>query len=306
MSVLSTRPRRCARWGAILLAAVVLTARPSPGQITTNTALPVARGQGIVRLQAKFLRSTGDATAADRDVRVLAFPVVGVYGITARLAAFGVFPILDKSLDVTTPLGRITRSTTGLGDVRLFARYTAFQFNRRGLLIRLAPFAGLELPTGSNNRTDRMGRLPRALQAGSGSWDPFVGVVLTRQSFAWQIDLSAAYQFNTSSDAFAFGDEARLDVAAKVRLLPRNLGRGLPHFLYANLETNLIRQSRNTIGNGSDANSGGTTWYAAPGLQYVTRRLILEAAVQFPVVQDLNGTALENNLITTLSARFSF
>jgi len=293
------------RWG-LLCAVAVLTCGPAIAQITTNTALPVARGQGIVRLQMKYLRSTGDATAADRGVRVLAFPVVGVYGITAKLAAFGVFPILDKSLDVTMPQGRITRSTSGLGDVRLFARYTVVQFNRRGLLMRLAPFAGLELPTGATGAMDRKGRLPRTLQRGSGSWDPFVGVVLTRQSFAWQVDISASYQFNTEADAFTFGDEVRLDMATKVRLLPRSLGHGLPRFLYVNLETNLIRQDENRVGAVVDGNSGGTTWYAAPGLQYVTRRMILEAAVQLPVVQDLNGTALENNLITTLSLRVSF
>ena len=43
----------------------------------------------------------------------------------------------------------------------------------------------------------------------------------------------------------------------------------------------------------------------APGLQYVTKRIILEAAVQLPVVQQLNGMALENNVITTLSVRLN-
>ncbi len=291
--------------GVVACVLVSMAASPARAQITTNTALPVSKGEGIIRIQSKIIRSTGDPTPMDRDLQVLAFPLVGVYGVTAKLTLFGVVPILDKNLEVTTPQGRLTRNTTGLADARLFARYTVYQFNRRGQTKRLAPFAGLELPTGTDDAADDLGRLPQPLQLGSGSWDPFAGLVFSWQTFAWQIDASASYKFSTEANDFQFGDEARLDIATKVRLLPRRLSGGLPNFLYANLETNLIWQDQNEIGGAVDRNSGGTTWYLAPGLQYATRRIILEAAVQLPVVQDLNGTALENNVITTLSVRVS-
>ena len=291
--------------GVVAFVLLVIGVSPVRAQITTNTALPVSKGQGIVRLQSKIIRSTGDSSPTDRDLRVLAFPLVGVYGVTAKLTLFGVVPILDKNLKVTTPQGRVTRNTSGLADVRLFARYTVYQFNRRGQTMRLAPFAGIELPTGTDDAVDDLGRLPGPLQLGSGSWDPFVGLVFSRQTFAWQVDVSASYKVTTEANDFQFGDEARLDIATKVRLLPRRLTGGLPSFLYANAETNLIWQDENETGGAVDVNSGGATWYLAPGLQYVTKRIILEAAVQLPVVQDLNGTALENNVITTLSVRVS-
>ena len=284
---------------------LMMAVSPAHAQITTNTALPVGKGEGILRLQSKVIRSTGDPGSMDRDLRVLAFPLVGVYGVTAKLTLFGVVPILDKNLKVTTSQGRTTRSTSGLADARLFARYTVYQVNRRGQTLRLAPFGGLELPTGTHDAADALGRLPRPLQLGSGSWDPFVGLVFSRLTFVWQIDVSASYTFNTEAHDFQFGDETRLDIATKVRLLPRRLGSGLPNFLYGNVETNLIWQDKNKVGSGVDENSGGTTWYLAPGLQYITKRMILEAAVQLPMVQDLNGTALENDFIVTLSTRFS-
>ncbi len=293
-------------WTALAVVALTIAAVvPARAQITTNTALPVGKGEAIIRLQTKVIRSTGDPMPTDRDLRVTAFPLVGVYGATGRLALFGVFPILDKNMEVTTPSGRITRNTTGVGDARLFARYTLFQHNRRGLTVRLAPFAGIELPTGTDDARDAAGPLPRPFQLGSGSWDPFVGVVLTRQSFAWQVDVSASYKRNTEAGGFRFGDEARLDVAAKVRVLPRRLGPGLPRFLYVALESNLIGLGKNELGGADDPNSGGVTWRLAPGLQYATRRVILGAALQLPVVQDLNGAALENDAILTLSVRFS-
>ncbi len=291
--------------GVLAFVLLVMGGSPARAQITTNTALPVGKGEGIVRLQSKIIRSTGDPGPMDRDLRVLAFPLVGVYGVTAKLTLFGIVPILDKNLEVTTPQGRLTRKTSGLADVRFFARYTLFQVNRRGQTLRLAPFAGVELPTGTDDAVDALGRLPGPLQLGSGSWDPFMGLVFSRQTFAWQVDVSASYKFTTGTHDFQVGDEVRLDVATKVRLLPRHLSGGLPSFLYANAETNLIWQDENHSGGAVDVNSGGATWYLAPGLQYVTKRIILEAAVQLPVMQDLNGLALENNVITTLSLRLN-
>ena len=42
------------------------------------------------------------------------------------------------------------------------------------------------------------------------------------------------------------------------------------------------------------------------GLQYVTARRIIEAGVQLPLMQDLNGTALEREYIVRGSVRFNF
>ncbi len=52
--------------------------------------------------------------------------------------------------------------------------------------------------------------------------------------------------------------------------------------------------------------SGGTAWFIVPGVQYVRKQFVGEAAVQVPVVQDLNGAALEADWIGILSARINF
>jgi len=52
--------------------------------------------------------------------------------------------------------------------------------------------------------------------------------------------------------------------------------------------------------------SGRTTLYVAPGVQYIAKRFIVETAVQIPVVQDLNGAALANDYIVTAGFRVSF
>ena len=258
--------------------------------ITFSTALPVGQGEGIVRFQAKSLRSTGDSSPADRELSVLALPLVGVYGATAKLALFAIVRTLDKSLDVNTPLGRRRREVSGVGDVTLLARYTAMKRDRPGATFRLAPFLGIETPTGEDDKSDALGRLPQPLQAGSGSWDPSVGTIATWQTLKWQIDTSASYKFNSEANGFEFGDVARADFSYQRRLWPHELGDGVPHYLYGVLEANVIRQEHNDVLGQSDPNSGGTTLYVAPGLQYVTKRLILEGAIQIPVVQNLHTT----------------
>ncbi len=274
-------------------------------QITTNTALPVTEGHGVLRLQAKYLRSSDDPAPLDRELRVWAAPVVGVYGATSKLALLAVLPVLDKSFRRRTPTGRETLEASGLGDASFLARYTLFQRDRPGQTLRVAPLVGMEVPTGDDDGEDAGGRLPPPLQLGSGSWDPVVGLVATWQTLASEIDASVSYGFNTEANRFRFGDEARADIAYKVRLAPRTLGRGVPAFLFAAAESNLIWQDRNRMDGQVDRDSGGTVWYVAPGLQYVTVRYIIEAAVQLPVVQELNGSALETELIVTLGARLN-
>lgn len=276
------------------------------GQITTNNALPVGKGKGIVRVQNKIIRATGDPTDADRDLLVKAFPVVGVYGITSRLSVFGVLPVLDKSLSLDTPQQRIDRDPGfGVGDARLFTRYDMYRSSAAGHILSISPLAGLELPTGNDDRHDSFGRLPQPLQLGSGSWDPFAGIVLTYQTREWFFDVATSYQINTEANNFEFGDDYRLDGVIKYRLFPRELGPGVPGFFYLDLESNLIWQGKNTMNGSTDSNSGGTTWYGDPGLQYITQKFVFEAAIQLPLVQNLNGTALENNFITSLSIRMN-
>ena len=289
-----------------VLAASVLVSPAFGAAITFSTALPVGQGEGIVRFQVRSLRSTGDSAPTDRELSVLAFPLVGVYGATSRLALFAIVPTLDKSLDVNTPLGRQTREVSGVGDILLLARYTAMKRDRPGATFRLAPFVGIETPTGEDDKSDALGRLPQPLQAGSGSWDPSVGTIATWQTLKWQIDASASYKFNNEANGFRFGDVSRADFSYQRRLWPHELGEGVPHYLYGVLEANVIRLGHNEVLSRSDPNSGGMIWYVAPGLQYVTKRLILEAAVQIPVMQNLHGTALENDYVAILSTRVNF
>ncbi len=274
--------------------------------LTFNTALPVAEDEFVFRGQVVLDQSGDDPSGADRDRTAWSAVSVLGYGVSGDLAVFGAVPFVDKRLELTTGGQRRARSARGLGDIRLFGRYTAYQDDAPGRTFRVAPFAGIEAPTGEDDETDSFGRLPASVQPGSGSWDPFGGIVATYQTLQFQIDAQASYQANTEANDFEFGDVVRLDASLQYRLWPRTLGGGVPGFLYGVLETNLVHKDKNESGGVDDRNSGGITLFIVPAVQYVTKRWIVETAVQLPVFQNLNGTALENEYIVRAGFRLNF
>lgn len=131
--------------------------------IATNTALPLGAHEIIVRGQLLLVHSSDRLGATQREVnRVEARAVLG-YGLTSRLALFGVLPFVN----VDRTFGDVSSSESGLGDVSLFARYEVFRSDRPGQTLRIAPFAGLRIPTG------------RADKTGDGSLDIFGGLIAT-------------------------------------------------------------------------------------------------------------------------------
>ena len=295
------------RWRVFsLLAVSALTSQGFAAPITFNTALPVAKGEFVARIQGVIDQSGHDPSTANRDRNAQSMISVLGYGLSRKLALFGVLPYRDNELKLNTNRQRVTRSANGIGDFTFFGRYTAHQNDQPGRTFRVAPFIGAKAPTGDDSESDAIGTLPPSVQVGSGAWDGFAGVVATYQTLRYQADGQLNYRVNGEANGFEAGDVARIDGSLQYRLKPKTLTTGVPGFLYGVIETNLIYREKNKVNGATDPNSGGTTLFIAPGLQYVTKRWIAEVAVQIPVSQDLNGTALENDYIVRGGFRFNF
>ena len=72
------------------------------------------------------------------------------------------------------------------------------------------------------------------------------------------------------------------------------------------IESNIIHHEKNESSGVQDPDSGGTSIYLSPGLQYVTKRWIFEGIVQVPVAQNLGGSALEDDYTVRLGVRVNF
>ncbi|MDE2085821.1 MAG: transporter [Xanthomonadaceae bacterium] len=276
------------------------------GPITFNTALPVSQGELLFQ-QTLLYRTLEDGTvvpgmqtAARAGVSVLA------YGVNGKLTVFGMAPYADKTLDMVTPMGPVHRTNHGLGDSTFFIRYTVYQDNRRGASFRIAPLLGVVTPTGRDAYRDAYGTQPRMFQPGSGTWGALGGVVVTYQTLDYEFDSSLTYRGNGRHAGYSPGSATEFDASFQYRLLPRVLGGGVPRFLYGVLETNLIHTGRSIVDDRAAVASGGTEWFIAPGLEYVTPRWVLQGAVQIPVQRNVDTGALRDRRIYHLALRFNF
>lgn len=304
---------------AILFVAVVLTVglagvEPAEaGPITFDAALPVPQGDVVLRNQVVLNRASSDPTGADRTMTGLMVPTTVAYGLHSRVTFMGMLPFAYKRLEMDADAvdgadnGRVTRTTSGFGDMRAMVRATPLRIDRTGGKVGASAFGGMKLPTGADSEHDEYGRFPQPFQLGTGSWDPVAGAVFTWTELRWQFDVSGAYHLRTEANDFEAGDEIEGNASFQYRIVPwGQLESGTPNWLKAVLETNLTHAGRDRVGGEPNPDSGGLTWEISPGLQWITTGNIVEASVQIPVVQRLNGDALGGDFRARVSLRSRF
>ncbi len=279
----------------------------SAAPITFNTALPVAKGEFVWREQLVLGRSGKDPSGQNRSLKADRLISVVGYGASAKLAFFGVLPYSKRKLTLN-PAGMNTqRNNAGIDDPTVFARYQFYKKDGTGQTLRLAGIAGVKLPIMRDTRRDTLGTLPTAIQQSNGAFDSFFGAVLTYQTFDFQLDSQISYRLNGTENGLNYGNETKIDTSLQYRMWPRDLSSGVPGFLYGVLEVTWAQKTRDLSQNGVTSDtSGGTTVFLSPGLQYVSKRYIIEAAFQVPLVQNLNGPALENKSRLRTGFRINF
>jgi len=294
--------------GTLIAAAAIATgllggaAPAAAGPITFNTALPVAEDITSVRVQA-IRRERDDDVRRGREARVDGLVVALAHGFTRDWTGIAITRYLDKTLDVETAGGRISRRGRGPGDTTLLARRTVIERNTPGALFRVAPIAGLIAPTGESDDRDDRGEAPRPLQPGTGAWGAVGGAILTHQTLEREFDLALIATVHGRASGFEPGDALELDASWQQRLpWP---ARGAGAFGYAVIEAKGIHRGDDIVGGGR-VDNGGTEWRLVPGLQYVTRRWVLEAAVELPLAEDLPDSALRDERFWHLGLRFNF
>jgi len=259
--------------------------------INTNVALAVAEDEGIFRSQIRYQRATDDPLETGRERDVIVLPQTLVYGVTSRMTSFITLPIVVHRR-IEAGDGSVRRDE-GLGDLRILARYTFFIDDYAPLSTRRAALiAGMKFPTG----TDRIG---------TESFDPIFGAVGTWASNRHEIDLDSLYTVTTKRRDFEAGDEFRYDLAYRYRLWPARFGKRLLQF-NGLLELNGRWTDKARANGTSIAASGGNILFLSPGVQFIAKRYIVEASIQVPVWQDLNGSQLEDDWTAVLSMRIPF
>jgi hypothetical protein len=216
----------------------------------------------------------------DRSILATAVPVVVPYNVTSDLLVGAVLPLLNVRSRSTA--GSVT--STGLGDISIFAKHVFVQIDDLQETFRIIGKAGLKFPTGSKNLIPPLG---------TGSWDASIGTVAGWIGKRVGLYGDVSYTFNGSSEGYSYGNMFSYNAAVGFRLSPA------VYEAYPSTQWNLYLEAlgkyvgKDAINDVDNENSGGHTLMLAPGLQWIPSRVLLaEVAVQFPAFQSPNGTQL--------------
>jgi hypothetical protein len=211
------------------------------------------------------------------------------YGFDADWGASVQLPYLRRD-HTTLAEGDVEPSTShssGLGDVRILARYQGFYPEHDwGLQF------GLKLPTGSTlvdfSAGPQAGQpLDRGLQPGTGSVDLLMEIYrFGRMHSSVDYFVQALLQQPlTSKDNFKPGASANLTLGVRYA----GPGSVVPH-----LQINVRAEGRESGSEADVANSGATLAYLSPGITWrASEGLQVYAFAQVPVYQRVNGLQLE-------------
>ena len=262
--------------------------------INTNVALPVREGGFVYRTQVRFISASDDPSPMNRDIEAYVVPNVLVYGATSQTTLFGILPYIFKSVERDSGGLREEDRTNGFGDLTFLLRQTVYARDAVQRTSRLGLIGGLEIPVGSEDFS-------------SHSTDFVLGGVYTLQTGRHEFDADLLYKVNTEARDLDLGEELQYDLAYELRLFPWQWPeRGTPSQLYAVIEAN-GRSIERARSNGMELDdTGGTVVFLSPGIQWVTQRVIYEASLQVPVIQNLNGSQVETDFVATAGVRIQF
>ena len=119
--------------------------------INTDSPILLGLSGGAVRSFAKVIRKSkllenGEEIddTINQKLTIIVLPVVLPYNLTTRLLIGGALPLFNK--DLSTNSG--SSSSTGIGDVKVFAKYVPLQIDRDVETIRLAVKGKVKYTTG--------------------------------------------------------------------------------------------------------------------------------------------------------------
>jgi hypothetical protein len=176
--------------------------------------------------------------------------------------------------------------SNGLGDLSLFGLLRFYHDQKTQS--SLALLFGVKTPTGTTDEHARNDeRFETELQPGSGSWDPFAGMALSRGiGESWAVNASTTYRLATEGaqktdlgDAFSYN----------VGLVYRTPWGGSNSKFNLILELNGEWRDSVESSGAKDKNSGGHWLMLSPGVSFGSERWSAFAMVGLPVVDNPEG-----------------
>jgi len=235
--------------------------------INSDVALQPSTGGFIFREKARLLTSD--------DINTLMARSTLVYGYSDGLTFLFSAPYVYTEMDTASGSDR----EEGFADFSLLTKPRLYRddFGPTDTM-RFDLIAGMDVPSGDD---------PLA----SDSVSPVLGGVFTYVEGRRAFDADLLWKFNTEGDGV---DAMRYDLAYLHRLMPDDFSDPPYRAIYSVLELN-----------GRYETNGDHELFISPGIQWVTKRWIVEMSVSLPIVQELDHR-LEYDVALTWSIRWQF
>lgn len=253
-----------------------------------------------------------DARSAHSMDSQFVYSLGAAYGVTDDLTVGVSLPYVQRESigavhihgDGGMPMGMVhdLGDSDGLGDLTLFAQYRVVRKLYEG--IDAALLVGIKAPTGETRNKSGSLRIETEHQPGSGSWDPIVGLAVSKRFERLSLHASGLYTVATEgSQETDLGDRAQVNLAAAWRMggksgygdcdeifeyfYPESRSRWLTDLV---LELNGQWQEKSKKQGVFNDSWGGTILYASPGARVTfDNRYTASLSVGIPVYQQLNG-----------------
>ena len=227
----------------------------------------------------------------------------------------------NSKMAATTGQAGYAMDSEGMADTMLMGKYRLHADDPLIPTRQVSLFLGLSLPTGSiDEKNDnhplpgrRKEQLPYAMQLGSGTFDPTVGLLYqgSLSPWWWGIDVTYTHRFYNNSRDYRLGNEARIDLYGMYQfrydmLVQLQLGGQYSGNIHGEMDAAVDGSAgRATPGDPGSPymtplwnpeNYGGSKLLLSLGLQWQPAPLhILDLTASLPVHQDLNGPQLEES-----------
>lgn len=260
----------------VLLSLIALLSGPViAGGISADAGLTPALNKWIVRTQVRFMQRDNDQLMMPKEMKTFMFPLVIAYGIRSDLTLM----IRQTHLNREMTMGTDIAKTSGLGDFFAMAKYRALRYNSRNYTFGIAPFVGMEFPTGKTGFSSESSNLK-------------TGVYFSGRKAPLAADLNIIFAFRGIS-----GDKDRVKNSAFESTLALanqfDLGNNSRIAMAPVFEISYFHSTPDKVEGVERPNSGESWFKLAPGFKFTYSSVIIEALVQIPVWQKQEGDQTE-------------
>jgi hypothetical protein len=283
------------------------------GPITTVTASTLKKRTVSLEIQSEIINFD---TFSDRELVSFAEQDKKIHNINSLLnysagIAYGITDDMTLNLSIPYVVRRDIRESEppdeihehgdaeGIGDISLRAHRRFVRKTDMDMTL----LAGMKVPTGETTKADDHGeRFETEFQPGSGSWDPFLGIAVTKRFGKLSLDGNVLYTLVTEgSQDTDLGDKFNYNIAFAYG--PYS-GTTSVDFI---IEGNGIWVAKQDVNGNKDDNSGGNVVYISPGVRISFGNTISAyVSYGYPVLQDMNGdqNEIDYRMVLGINAGF--